>query len=265
VAGRQPLAGDRQVVGEGPGAGDHPRDRVELVPVQRLVGGMHGIERQPVQPHGRDLLERIFLGDRVADRELVLHLMRRPGSSRLLARRHDAVAGLEVDLGTVAAVEELAGANGHDFGFLLTSAVVTTAVWLPPLVSALVRGAAPALLDVYTTPVTSALDLAVITPAAALAGLLVRRREPLGYLLAAPHLYANYGTLRFLAIAAERYDIESPAQFRELVAKHQRTSPERKGALIIALPNQLDNLLAQLIRSTFTHGYRLGSPQSACG
>jgi hypothetical protein len=72
--------------------------------------------------------------------------------------------------------------------FLLSSAAVTALVWLQPLVTALLRGTAPALLDVYTTPVTSALDLAVITPAAALAGLLVRRRDPLGYLLAAPLL-----------------------------------------------------------------------------
>jgi hypothetical protein len=50
------------------------------------------------------------------------------------------------------------------------------------------QGTAPDLLDVYSTPVTYALDLAVITPAAALAGLLVRRHNPLGYLLAGPLL-----------------------------------------------------------------------------
>lgn len=72
--------------------------------------------------------------------------------------------------------------------FLLASAAVTAVVWLQPLVTALLQGTAPALLDVYTTTVTYSLDLAIITPAAALAGLLVRRREPLGYLLAAPLL-----------------------------------------------------------------------------
>lgn len=72
--------------------------------------------------------------------------------------------------------------------FLLVSAAVTAVVWLQPLVTALLQGRAPDLLDVYTTPVTFSLDLAVLTPAAALAGLLVRRREPLGYLLAAPLL-----------------------------------------------------------------------------
>jgi hypothetical protein len=72
--------------------------------------------------------------------------------------------------------------------FLLTSAAVTAVVWLQPLVAALLQGTAPDLLDVYTTTVTYSLDLAVITPAAALAGLLVRRRQPIGYLLAVPLL-----------------------------------------------------------------------------
>ena len=73
-------------------------------------------------------------------------------------------------------------------GFLLASAAVTAVVWLQPLLQAMERGTAPALLDVYTTPVTYALDLGVIVPAAALAGLLVLRRDPLGYLLAVPLL-----------------------------------------------------------------------------
>ncbi|WP_157943982.1 hypothetical protein [Blastococcus atacamensis] len=71
---------------------------------------------------------------------------------------------------------------------LLASAAVTAVVWLQPLVTALLSGTAPQLLDVYTTPVTFSIDLAVVTPTAALAGLLVRRRQPLGYLLAAPLL-----------------------------------------------------------------------------
>lgn len=72
--------------------------------------------------------------------------------------------------------------------FLITAAAVTALVWLQPLVGALLRGTTPALLDVYTTPVTSSLDLAIVVPAAALAGLLVRRRDPFGYLVAAPLL-----------------------------------------------------------------------------
>lgn len=85
--------------------------------------------------------------------------------------------------------------------FLLTSAAVTAVLWLQPLVTALLNGTAPALLDIYTTPVTSALDLAVITPAAALAGLLVRRRNPLGYLLAAPLLVTIVMLLPTIALS----------------------------------------------------------------
>ncbi|MGY1669801.1 hypothetical protein [Geodermatophilus sp. SYSU D00710] len=72
--------------------------------------------------------------------------------------------------------------------YLLTAAAVTAVVWLQPLLAALASGGTPALLDVYTTMVTSALDLSVIAPSAALAGLLVRRRDPLGYLVATPLL-----------------------------------------------------------------------------
>ena len=72
--------------------------------------------------------------------------------------------------------------------FLLASAAVTTVVWGAPLVAALRVGRTPDLLAGYTTPVTYALDLAVITPSAALAGILVLRGRPLGYLIAVPLL-----------------------------------------------------------------------------
>ena len=68
--------------------------------------------------------------------------------------------------------------------FLFASALVTFVVWSTPVVDALVRGMAPARLDMYSTPVTTALDLAVITPAAVLAGALILRFVALGYLLA---------------------------------------------------------------------------------
>jgi len=85
--------------------------------------------------------------------------------------------------------------------FLLVSSAMTAVVWLQPLVDALLRGTAPDLLDVYTTPVASSLDLAVLAPAAALAGLLVRRRQPLGYLLAAPLLVTIVLLLPTIAIS----------------------------------------------------------------
>jgi hypothetical protein len=85
--------------------------------------------------------------------------------------------------------------------FLFTSAAVTAVLWLQPLVTALLNGAAPTLMDTYTTPVTYALDLAVIAPAATLAGLLVRRRNPQGYLLAAPLLVTIVMLLPTIALS----------------------------------------------------------------
>jgi len=68
--------------------------------------------------------------------------------------------------------------------FMLASGLVTLAVWLVPLLGALVAGEAPERLDHYTVTVTDVLDLGVITPAAFLAGVLVLRREALGVVLA---------------------------------------------------------------------------------
>jgi hypothetical protein len=71
---------------------------------------------------------------------------------------------------------------------MFASGAVTLVVWLSPLVEGLVQGSPPKLLDSYTTMVTYALDLAVITPATFLSGLLILRRRPLGYVLAFPLL-----------------------------------------------------------------------------
>lgn len=73
-------------------------------------------------------------------------------------------------------------------GFLFVGAMLTLFVWGEPLVSGLVRNRPPLLLDSYTTMVTYALDLAVITPATFLAAALVLRRRWLGYVIAVPLL-----------------------------------------------------------------------------
>lgn len=67
---------------------------------------------------------------------------------------------------------------------MLASALLTFLVWSLPLLAATISGDAPKWLDTSSTMVTDALDLAIITPAALLAGMLLRRREPLGYLIA---------------------------------------------------------------------------------
>lgn len=69
--------------------------------------------------------------------------------------------------------------------FMFLSGLVIFIVWGSPLVSALLRGEAPAGLDSYTTMYTHAFDMAVIGPAAILAGILILRGELTSYLLLA--------------------------------------------------------------------------------
>jgi hypothetical protein len=67
---------------------------------------------------------------------------------------------------------------------MLASGTVTAGVWAVPLEAAVRRGGVPERLDSYSTPVTQALDLAVIAPAALFAGSRILRRDPLGHLVA---------------------------------------------------------------------------------
>jgi hypothetical protein len=73
--------------------------------------------------------------------------------------------------------------------FLLFAGFGTLLIWLseviPPI---LVAGGAPEIMGTYTTLFTHGFDSAVITPAAVIAGVCLLRRNPLGYLLAAPIL-----------------------------------------------------------------------------
>lgn len=68
--------------------------------------------------------------------------------------------------------------------FMFASGLVTLVVWLGPLLAALTQGQPPARLDGYSTRVTDALDLAIITPATFVSGALILRRVALGYLVA---------------------------------------------------------------------------------
>jgi len=72
--------------------------------------------------------------------------------------------------------------------FMFVAGLVTLFVWGGPLATALVKGTPPERMDSYTTMVTYALDLAVITPATFLCAVLVLRGEPLGYAIAVPLL-----------------------------------------------------------------------------
>lgn len=68
--------------------------------------------------------------------------------------------------------------------FMFASGLITAVVWAGPLAGALFTGQPPDDLGSYSTFVTYALDLAIITPATFIAGFLILRREALGYLMA---------------------------------------------------------------------------------
>jgi hypothetical protein len=72
--------------------------------------------------------------------------------------------------------------------FLLAGGLVTLVVWGSPVVGALLQNQPVELLDSYTTMVTYALDLALITPSCFVAGALILQRKPKGYEMAFPLL-----------------------------------------------------------------------------
>ncbi|MCC6614970.1 MAG: hypothetical protein IT320_15935 [Anaerolineae bacterium] len=72
--------------------------------------------------------------------------------------------------------------------FMIVSGLITLFVWGAPLVSAMRKDTAPDRLDSYTTPITFALDLAIITPSTFISGALILQGDALGYLIAVPLL-----------------------------------------------------------------------------
>ena len=71
---------------------------------------------------------------------------------------------------------------------LVVSGIATPFIWVSPVVAGLVAGAVPDRLDTYSTFVTTALDVAIITPAALIAGVLVLKGRGLGFVMAVPLL-----------------------------------------------------------------------------
>jgi hypothetical protein len=69
--------------------------------------------------------------------------------------------------------------------YLIVSGIILCLVWLIlSIIPALLQGSAPAEVKHYTTFITGAIDLGIIAPAMILAGILILKRAPLGYLLA---------------------------------------------------------------------------------
>ncbi len=75
--------------------------------------------------------------------------------------------------------------------FLIIAGAALALVWLSDLLPALMKGQPPLALGSSTTMVTYAIELSVIVPATLLAGILLLRRAPLGYLLGAIFLVIN--------------------------------------------------------------------------
>jgi hypothetical protein len=69
--------------------------------------------------------------------------------------------------------------------FMFVAGLGTAFIWLSDAAAALLAGQTPAALGSHTTVVTYTLDVGIIAPAALLAGVLLLRRAPLGFLLAA--------------------------------------------------------------------------------
>lgn len=74
--------------------------------------------------------------------------------------------------------------HGGMAAFLFIAGGATAFIWLSDMIPAMAQGSVPAVLASYTTIYTYAFDIAVITPTAILAGVLLLRRAALGYLLA---------------------------------------------------------------------------------
>jgi hypothetical protein len=72
--------------------------------------------------------------------------------------------------------------------FMFVSGLLTLWVWLIEPITALIQGKPPEHLGPYTTLFTNAVDMAIIVPAAFVAGTLILRHSPLGYLIAVPLL-----------------------------------------------------------------------------
>jgi hypothetical protein len=69
--------------------------------------------------------------------------------------------------------------------FLIVSGVILSLIWLVlSIVPALIASKAPPEASYYTTFTTGIIDIGIVAPALMLAGVLIRRNTPVGYLLA---------------------------------------------------------------------------------
>ena len=72
--------------------------------------------------------------------------------------------------------------------FMFASGLLTLFVWLIEPITALIQDRPPEHLGTYSTLFTNAVNVSIIVPTAFVAGRLILRRNPLGYLIAIPLL-----------------------------------------------------------------------------
>lgn len=86
-------------------------------------------------------------------------------------------------------------------GFLIASGLITLGIWLMEPLSSLLSGEVPKTLETHTTLFTHAFDMAVIVPAAILAGVMILRRRLFGYVVAFSLLILEALLLPLITIA----------------------------------------------------------------
>jgi hypothetical protein len=84
--------------------------------------------------------------------------------------------------------------------FMFATGIVAGAIWLEAPIRSLVTGETPSPLMGSTTLITHALDLAIVVPAAVLAGYKILRGESIGYLIAFSLLVLEAMLLPLLAL-----------------------------------------------------------------
>jgi hypothetical protein len=112
-------------------------------------------------------------------------------------------------------------------------------------VTAPLQGQPPERLDTYSTLFTHALDLAIIVPLMFLTGMLILRREPLGYLIALPLLVFE-AFLAPIIMAQTVSQLKAgvtfpPGQIARPIAASRRSPWWRHGWIVAILRNVSDS------------------------
>jgi hypothetical protein len=134
-------------------------------------------------------------------------------------------------------------------GYQLAVAGALSAAWAPGLVAATVTGEIAEVVEVYTSAVTTALDLGVVAPLAVVSALSLLRRRPVGYLTSAVLLVLNVaiGTALLAQVVAQVL-VGVPLTAGEIVGK---------SLTFLALTVVAGGLIAALLRhARVTRGAR---------